>query len=73
MRNSYSSLDIAGQVSISFVNTATNQPFISFDRRDTSVKGNSFNLSFVSTDGSFSFKTTVFSDTYMVMSYSHPK
>jgi len=46
--------------------TDTKQPFSHIDGSDTNVKPYSFQLSFASSDGSFSFKTSLFTSSYMV-------
>ena len=52
------------------MNTATKQPFSRIDRSDNNVKPYSFQLSFTSSDGSFSFKTSIFTSSYMVSNWN---
>jgi len=57
---------VTGQLLVSFVDTDTKLPFSRLDRSDNNVKPYSFQLDFTSSDGSFSFKTSLFPSSYMV-------
>ena len=63
--------DMTGTLSLYFINKDTQKPITDFDKYDTNIERDSVQIMFVSSDGKMSFKTSLFSNTYVRNSLLH--